>query len=144
MPVFSTAKLIGFGLGALALIAAILWFKGVLNERAELRDWQDQVTVATRQAANNPKLAKKDVAQQIGFLGKAIADLKTGIANQNAAINRLAAQTEEAQDMAAKASARAAGRADKAAATSGRLIASSRSVQAKPCEPSKALTEAWR
>lgn len=146
LPQISAAKLIGFGLGALALIAAFFWFRGALNERAELRDWQDQVTVATRLAADNPKLAKKDVAQQVGLLGKAISDLKAGIANQNAAINAHAEETKRQQEAATVARKRALQRAERAEATASRLNASSRSsaATARPCEPSEALTEAWQ
>lgn len=146
IPGLPTAKLIGLGLGILALIAAFFWFRGVLNERAELRDWQEQVTVATRLAADNPKLAKKDVAQQVGLLGKAIADLKAGIANQNAAINAHAEETKRQQEASAIAQKRVLQRAERAEATSRRLDASSRSsaATAKPCDPSATLTEAWR
>ena len=146
LPAFSTTKLIGFGIGALALVAAVLWFRGVINERNELRDWQAQVFVATRDAAANPKLAKKDVAQQIGLLGKAITDLKTGIANQNAAIERQAAETKRQQEESAIAQKRALRRVERVEATSERLIASARSsaAQASPCSPSEALEEAWR
>jgi hypothetical protein len=142
----STAKLIGLGVGALALIAALLWFKGVLNERAELRAWQGEVVTATREAAANPKLATNQVALQIQLLGKDIAQCKGALGRQNEAIGKLAADTRAAQDMAAKASVRAAERVERVGSTSERLTASARSSesQSKPCAPSKALTEAWR
>lgn len=139
----STFKLIGIGLGALALIAAVLWFRSVLNERAELRTWQTEVVTATREASANPKLDKKLVAQQIRLLGDNIKQCKGALASQSAAVNRLGEETERLQGLAAEASRKAAQRVDKAMGVSERLLASSRS-SGPHCEPSAALKGAWQ
>lgn len=145
----SPAKLIGIGVGALALIGLIVMVLGWRSERNELRVWQSDVYAATKEASANPKLTKKDTAQQIRLLGTAIADLKAAIARQNAAVNALAAESERQKGEAAKAVSRAATRARASEATSERLLASSRSTARSSgpqgqCEPSKELKEAWR
>lgn len=142
---FSTFKLIGIGIGILAVIGLVAMVLGWKSERDELRQWQSGVLTATRDAAANPKLAKKDVAQQVTLLGKAIADLEAGIRNQNAAIDRLGSESAAAAAAAAQASQKAEKRAEAALATTTRLDASARSseAQAKPCEPSKTLRETW-
>jgi hypothetical protein len=52
IPALSTAKLIGIGVGALALIALVVTVLGWRSERNELRAWQGEVTSATVAAAN--------------------------------------------------------------------------------------------
>lgn len=143
---FSTAKLIGFGLAALALIGFLLWVNGLRTERNELRAWQSEVVTATRAAADNPKLGKDGVARQIALLGQSIKDLKAGIANQNAAINAQAAETKRQQEASVVAQKRATQRAERAEATANRLAASSRSggAQRNSCVPSEALKGAWQ
>lgn len=145
IPGLSTAKLIGFGLGALALIAAVLWFRSVLNERAELREWRDDVVVATRAASANPKLAESQVPLQIQLLGKSIAECKGALERQNAAVENLAKQTEAAQIMAAEASRKAAQRVKGIEGVINRLNASARSSKPQDaCKPSETLAEQWR
>jgi methyl-accepting chemotaxis protein len=146
IPGFSTAKLIGIGLGALAIIALLALINGWRVERNPLRDWQAGVVQATREASGNPKLGKDHVAEQIGELGKSVANLKTAIANQNAAVNALAAESDRQKAAAVEAAQRAEKASRGAQATSDRLAASSRSGErlTKPCEPSRALSEAWR
>lgn len=142
----SYVKLIGIGIGALAVIALLAMINGWRVERNHLRDWQTTVLAASREAAANPKLDKKDTAQQIKLLGQAIANLKAGIARQNAAVNALALESGRQKADAAQAVLKAQGRAQTAQASSTRLTASSLSSEAvaKPCAPSKALEGAWR
>ena len=142
----ATLKLIGYGVGALAVIALLAMVLGWKSERDHLRAWQGEVVAATREASANPKLDKKAVAQQIRFLGQAMADLKAGLAQQNAAVNALAAESDRQSKEAARAVSKAQGRAREAQVTSDRLAASSRSGgrSSAPCEPSKVLTEAWK
>ena len=142
----ATLKLIGYGVGALAIIGLLAMVNGWRVERNHLRDWQTQVVAAARDASDSPKLAAKDVPAQIKLLGQGIATLKASIANQNAAIAALGKQSSDEQAAAAQASKTAVERASKAQATSERLNASSRAgeAQAKPCAPSKALSEAWK
>jgi hypothetical protein len=146
IPQLSTAKLVGMGVGALALIAAVLWFRSVLGERAELRAWKVEVVAATREAAGNPKLGEQLVGQQVRLLGGAIKQCKASIALQNMAIGQLATATAEQGRAVAAAQKRATERVGAVDATRRGLEASSRSsaAQAKPCAPSNALTEAWR
>jgi hypothetical protein len=140
-------KLIGYGVGALALIGLLLTINGWRVERNRLRAWQTEVVSATRTAADNPKLGKKDVAAQIKLLGQAITDLKAGIAKQNAAIDAMGKESARQQADAAKAAQDARERARGAEATAERLRASAHSTQRLPggvCEPSKAVQETWR
>jgi hypothetical protein len=145
----SYVKLIAIGVGALAVIGILAMVNGWRVERNHLRDWQTTVLAATRDAAVNPKLATKDVPAQIKLLGQAIADLKAGIAKQNAAVNALAVESDRQKAEASQAVLKALGRAQAAQATSARLMASARSGSAPAgsaaaCKPSNALTEAWQ
>jgi methyl-accepting chemotaxis protein len=145
IPGFSTAKLIGIGLGALAIIALLAMVNGWRVERNHLRDWQAGVVQATREASGNPKLGKDQVSAQIGQLGKSVANLKAAIANQNAAVNELAAESGRQKAAAIEAAQRAEKASRGAQATSDRLAVSSRSGErlTKPCLPSPALKDAW-
>lgn len=142
----STVKLIGLGLGVIALLAAVLWFRSVLNERAELRLWQEDVTTATRAAANRPKLAEANVAQQITLIGEAHKNCKTALGLQNQKVQALGDTTKQQQNATAEAEKRALQRAERVGAVVDGLLSSARSTgaTARPCEPSKALREAWR
>lgn len=143
LPFALSPRLIGMAAGALAVAIFVVMALHWRSQRNELREWQAQVVAATRDAADNPKLGKAGVAQQIVLLGKSIADLRTGIANQNAAINAQAAETKRQQIAAAKASDMAKERAARAEATANRLSASSR-AGGPPCEPSDALKGSWQ
>lgn len=139
-------RLIGIGAGVLALIALLWIINGWRVDAAERKAKLEVICQTTREASANPKLACKDVPLQITQLGKAIADLKTGIAHQNAAVNELGAKTAQAQAESKQASQRAATRAREAEATAERLRASARSTGAPSasCPPSKVLSESWR
>jgi hypothetical protein len=83
MPTISTAKLIGAGIGLLAVIAFLALAFSWRSERNHLLQWQGEVISATVDAANlkdragkPAKLAAKDVPAQIRYLGKALADVK--------------------------------------------------------------------
>lgn len=92
---FATSKL-GIGLLAAILLGA-LWLRGnhYRSERDELKVWQDDVTLATRNAAHRPKLAAKHVAQQVRYLGKGLDDVRTAMARvkAKALADKLAADT---------------------------------------------------
>ena len=145
-PALSTAKLIALAVAAAAILSFVLlafhWRDTMTARGKQL----DTICAATRAAADNPKLDCKLVAQQIGLMGKSIADLKTGIAHQNAAVNALAVESDRQKAAAVQASRIAQERARAAEATSARLAASSRSggAVAKPCLPSPALVDAWK
>jgi methyl-accepting chemotaxis protein len=142
----STAKLIGGLVGLLVLIGLVAMVNGWRVERNHLRDWQAGVVQATREASGNPKLGKDHVSAQIGQLGKSIANLKAAIANQNAAVNALAAESDRQRAAAVEAAQRAEKASRGAQATSDSLAASSRSGErlTKPCLPSPALKDAWK
>ena len=142
----SRLQLIGSLVGLLAFIGLVAMVNGWRVERNHLRQWQSDVVAATREASANPKLGKDHVAEQIRELGHSIANLKTAIGRQNAAVNALAAESDRQKAEAATAVFKAQGRAQSAEATASRLAASSRSsgAQAKPCEPSKELERVWR
>jgi hypothetical protein len=79
-------------------------------------------------------------------MGDAVTALSNSLRTQNAAVASLGEQTKQQQADSVRASQKAQERAGRAEATSTRLEASSRAggAVAKPCEPSKALKEAWR
>lgn len=145
IPGLSTVKLIGF-LAVILLVLGLVAERGRWMHRAHSAEAENAtVCAAVRAAANNPKMDCKLAAQQIGLMGQSIADLKTGIAHQNTAVHALAAESDRQKAEAAKAVLNAAARARASQVTSDRLAASSRSgaVQAKPCEASKVLSDAW-
>lgn len=134
-------------IGGFALFLAVAAFVAMAiswrSERNRLLEWQGGVVEATREAAVNPKLGKDGVAKQIRLLGDSIRDMKAAIGRQNEAVNALAARTAAQQAESARAVLKAAERAEAALATSERLNASAR-AGGRVCEPSAALTEAWR
>ena len=146
IPQLSTAKLIGFGLGIIAVLGFIWLALSWKNERDALRDWQTVVVSATADASGNPKLRAADVPKQIRELGSSLETVKSSLARQNAAVTALEARTEQQQREASQASQDARTRAKGPERVSDSLSASSRSTErlAKPCEPSKALMEAWK
>lgn len=139
-------KLIGIGLAALAVAAFVLMAFHWKHQAADRKEKLEIICKATRDASDNPKLGCGNVPIQIGELGASVKNLKAAIASQNAAVNDLAAKSRQAQDEAAQASRNAKKRAQGAEDTARRLIASSRSGEhlAKPCAPSKAVSDAWR
>lgn len=146
LPQLTTAKLIGIGVGILALVALIVTVMGWKTERDRLRIWQNQVLAATRTAADNPKLGADKVPMQIDLLGQSVAALKDAVARQNAEIASLG-QESNRQQVAGEAAVKAAQpHAQRAQASSSQLEASSRSsaVLAKPCEPSAKVKELWK
>jgi hypothetical protein len=86
------------------------------------------------------------VPAQIQFLGEAVGTLKRAIADQNAKVAAMGAETARQQELARQASQEARERAKRASAASAGLQASSRAGErlSKPCVPSKALKEAWQ
>lgn len=142
----STIKLFGIGVGALALIALVVTILGWRSERNALRLQVAAACTATRDAAANPKLDCKDMPQQIRLLGQSIADLKAGIARQNAAVNALSDASAKAQQDAEKAVSAAKERVKAAQATADRLARSAGDPARgkRPCEASDALKESWR
>lgn len=145
IPGLSTIKLIGIGLAALFLLGLIAergrWMHRAHSAEAELAT----ICASVRAAADNPKMDCKRAVQQIGLMGQSIADLKTGIAHQNAAVSALATESERQKAEAAQASRKAVTRAHEAEATASRLIASARSnVPSRACEPSKTVKDTWQ
>lgn len=139
-------KLIG-GLVVALMVLGLIADRGRWMHRAHNAEAENAtVCAAVRAAADNPKMDCKLAAQQVGLLGQAIVDLKTGISHQNAAVNALSVESDRQKAEAAQAVLSAATRAHEAEATSTRLAASSRSSEAvaKPCTASKALEGAWR
>lgn len=143
---FSTAKLIAFGIGLIAVLGFIALALSWKAERNELRDWQAVVVSATQDASANPKLLERDVPQQIRLLGEAVADLKSSVGRQNAAIDQLTKRTQEQQRNASEALQDARTRARAAEGASARLMASSRAERGSEavCEPSETVKELWR
>lgn len=146
MPSIAIMKLIGIGVGILALIGLLLTINGWRVSSAERKAKLEVICQATRSAANNPKLACGQVAVQIKELGDSVANLKAGIEKQNAAVDALGAKSKADQAAAAEASKLAVKRAQGAEATAERLRASA-GVPRKsegPCDASKEAQNAWR
>lgn len=72
-------------LGALALLGG-LWWRGshYRDQRDELAKWQGEVTAATRLAAHRPKLATRNVALQIVYLGQELDAIRAAQAKATA------------------------------------------------------------
>jgi hypothetical protein len=139
-------KLIGGAIAALVLLGLIL---GLTHYKHVAEDRGAKLAVicqATRTASGQPKLKCSEVPTQIQFMGEAIGTLTTAIHKQNDAVTAMGAETARLQSESAKAFQKAQERAHGAQTTSTRLEASSRSGerQAKPCDLSKTLTEAWK
>lgn len=143
---FSTAKLIGAGIGLIAVLGFVFLALSWRSERNSLRDWQAVTVAATREAAGEPRLKARDVPAQIRALGDGLRSMRRAVDAQNLAIDALAKHTAEQQRNAAQASQEARQRAKGAEDVSADLRASSRAPEraARPCEPSKALQEAWK
>jgi molecular chaperone GrpE (heat shock protein) len=147
MPLSSLyTKLIGGLVVALLLLGLVAdrsrWMHRAHSAEAE----NATVCASVRAASNNPKLDCKSAAQQVGLLGQAVADLKAGLAKQNAAVGEMAAESERQRQNAVQAAEKARQRANGVQDAANRLIASSRSGERlnKPCEPSKALEGTWK
>ena len=100
-----TSKLIAGGVGFLILLSAFLWFRGVLHERAELREWQHSVLIETQNASNNPKLIARDVGKQIQNMGQALKDFRDTIAVQNGKVEEANKKSQDALAFAAQQAA---------------------------------------
>ncbi len=139
-------RLVASLVGGLAVLIFIGFALSWRSERNSLRVWQGEVVAATREASANPKLSKSQVALQIQLLGKDIAQCKGALGRQNEAVAALASETVKQQALAKQAEKRAQERGKGIEATRLGLEASARApaAQAKPCAPSRALTEAWR
>lgn len=140
------AKLIGGGIVLLilgGLFFGLRHYKSLAESRGEKLA---TICQQTRDSSGQPKLKCSEVTKQIQFMGEEIGTLRTSFNKQSAAVAAMGVETERQQAEGAKASKVAEKRAQGAEATSTRLTASSRSsaAQAKPCEPSKALMEAWK
>lgn len=148
MPSLPTLKLIGIGIGALAVIALL----AVVNTwRVQAKDRGEKLAVicqATRDASGHKNLKCGEVVQQIKFMGETIGTLTRALDKQNAAVDAMGAETKRQQAEAAEASQKAQERVGRADATSRRLSASaahgSSSVATGACQPSKELERAWQ
>lgn len=139
-------KLIGYGLGALALIAALLTINGWRVDAADRKAKLEVICQATRSAANNPKMKCSEVPAQIGFMHDSIKALHAGIEKQNAAVDALGAKSKADHAAAVQASQAAQARARGAEAVAERLRASAEVPRKSegPCEASKEAQNAWR
>lgn len=148
MPPWLTLKLGGMIAGGLAILAFVLLAFHWRNTMTERGQQLATICAATRAAADNPKLDCAQVPSQISELGKSIATLKAALADQNAKVAALGAETARQQADSAEALKRATTRADAALTQSERLKASAAhnasGAASGACQPSKALTEAWK
>lgn len=143
---FSTAKLIGIGIGALAIIAFVLMAFHWKHQAADRAEKLEIICKATRDAADNPKMNCGNVTLQIGELGASVKNSKAALDRQNSAVKAMADASAKARHDAEKAVSAAKERAKAAESVSDRLAASASDPARKkaPCEPSKALVGAWR
>lgn len=146
VPSWLTAKLVAIVVGSLLLVGLVLGlrhYRSLANERG---DKLEAICKATGVAASEPKLKCADVIVQISQLGTSLANTTAALDRQNAAVQALGDETKRQQADYTRGSQIAQERAGQARATSGGLMASSRSSErvAQPCVPSKALQEAWK
>ena len=146
IPQVSTAKLIGFGIGLIAVLGFVFMALSWRAERDRLRDWQAVTLSAARDAAGNPKLLVRDVPQQVRELGDGLKRTTEALNRQSAAVDALGRRSAELVAEASRTASAARTRARTPERVSAGLEASSRSSERlrAPCEPSEALTEAWR
>lgn len=146
MPNLATLKLIGYGVGALAVIALLAMVNGWRVERDHLRAQAAATCAAIRSAAANPKMDCKNTDAQIRELGGSIANLKAELVKQNAAVAAMADASRNVREQAEKAISSAMERVKAAEGQSDRLASSSRDPARlnRPCEPSDALKGAWK
>lgn len=140
------AKLAGALLLALALVLLVQdrnrWKTKATGYDAELTN----VLVATRIAADNPKLGRAGVVPQIQLLGSALQSTTAALNGQTAAVKRLGDETARARRDADQAFQHGVKRAGAAVAAQQRLEASAASPDRlkAPCEFSDTLKEQWR
>lgn len=106
----STAKLIGVGIAALALIGFLAWVNSVRNERNELKAWQDgMVTVVTAEVPVDRRKTVKasTAADEIRWLGREYRTVSQALERQSEQLVAAKKQTEAAQDSATVAARRA-------------------------------------
>ena len=146
MPSWLTLKLGGMIVGGLAILAFVLLAFHWKDQAKSRSESLAIICQATRDASGQPKLKCGDVAKQIKFMGETIGAYSKALDAQSARVAALGAETERQSKIAAEASQEARERARAPARVSDSLLASSRSGErlAKPCEPSKALTGAWK
>lgn len=110
MPQLSTAKLIGIGLGALALIGFLAWVNGLRTERNELRAWQGEiVTVIQAEVPVDRRKSVKPgtVADEIRWLGREYRTHRQALEIQSERLIVAKQRTEGAQKSATEAAKRA-------------------------------------
>lgn len=118
------------------IIVALLIGAGMLWHHSRIVSHDNQVR-ATQKTADDRVIAIERANE---------AALRKGLTDQNAAVQKLAAQTKAEQRQAAQASQEAATEAKQLQKVSDSLISSSRSSerQSAPCAPSKTLQEQWQ
>lgn len=139
-------KLVG-GLVAAVMLLVLVAERSRWMHRAHAAEEQVAADCkAARASSHDSKMACSQTDEQIGFMGEAITSLSGSLARQNASIAAMGQETAEQVKAAQTAQKAAEKRAAAPQAASERLTASARASerQAKPCEPSKALKEAWR
>lgn len=79
----------GSAVAALALAGSTYYFK---HDRDVLLGWQDSIVTAVRSASENPKVTKKNAAEQILALGDSHKKLKIDLEKQNKTIKDMMAE----------------------------------------------------
>lgn len=100
----SPIKLIGIGVGILALIGLVLTINGWRVSSAERKAKLETICQATRDASNLPKLSCKEVPAQIKFLGEALNAVAAKTAQAKIDDAAHAREVEAQHDQASKES----------------------------------------
>lgn len=145
IPGLSTAKLIGLAIAVAAILSFVLLAFHWKHQAADRGEKLAVICQATRDASGQPKLKCSEVPAQIKFLGEAVTVLTNGIHRQSNMVDALGKESARQQAELTEAKREADKRAERPLAASTRLSQSARSPdrQSRPCDPSKALTEAW-
>ena len=110
IPGFSTAKLIGFGIAALALIAFLAWVNGLRNERNALKAWQGDVVSVVRSEVpveRRKSVTAKTAGDEIHWLGREYRTHAEALRIQSEALKVAEGKTLAAQNSASDAARRA-------------------------------------
>lgn len=146
MPSALVMKLIGAGIGILALLGLVLGLKHYKSLAESRGQSLALICQTTRDASGNPKMKCSEVPAQIKFMGDAIGTLTAALHKQNDAVAALGEETTRQQNLAVNAANQATQRQKPVAAAQQRLEASARSDGRKsaPCDLSPTLKDTWK
>lgn len=88
-------KYLSAGLG-IALVAMGIYITILRGDVKELVNWQDDIVLAVQGASGNDKVNEDSAKDQILAMGRNVENLRHGIETQNAAVDKLAKERDDA------------------------------------------------